>query len=234
MKYKHILLTLSAWLALGSFRIFASEYIDTNGDGSNDTLVLETFVVNGNDPATFDWEGFFKSQILDQLTTNVEYVTVTINGGSAGGTVAKNGGGGVALIANPDPNATGYVRSNGYGAYSIVINESMLDPIYRNNATILAIIRESMTVHENYHVTVALNRNPAIFGGDSNGWVLSISNPLRNGNEVSAYTTERTWLQGVINAGQYNGTSLTSGEISILEAYKSDLNANITLFGGTP
>lgn len=34
-----------------------SEWIDTNGDGNTDTLLLDPFVVNGNDPDTFDMDG---------------------------------------------------------------------------------------------------------------------------------------------------------------------------------
>jgi len=60
MKSKRLLTALIAWLTLGSIHLLADvEWIDTDYDGYGDTLQLDTFVVNGNDPETFDWEGYF-------------------------------------------------------------------------------------------------------------------------------------------------------------------------------
>ncbi len=60
MRYKRILIALIAWLALGSFRLLADEWIDTDGDGQNDTVQMDPFIVDGNDPDTFDWEGYWE------------------------------------------------------------------------------------------------------------------------------------------------------------------------------
>src|SRR5688572_106716 len=37
----------------------AEEWYDGDNDGVPDTIELPEFIVDGNDPATFDWDGFF-------------------------------------------------------------------------------------------------------------------------------------------------------------------------------
>jgi len=58
-----LVICISALLVLTTL-VKADEWYDANNDGVADIVELPTFVVNGNDPETFDWNGYF--QWLDE------------------------------------------------------------------------------------------------------------------------------------------------------------------------
>lgn len=90
MKLNLICKPLLAFLLVAALPMmtYAEEWIDTDDDGEVDTLQLDPFVVNGNDPETFDWEGFWDyldSLEFDFLTDQTEDIFFDDSGYTGGG-----------------------------------------------------------------------------------------------------------------------------------------------------
>jgi hypothetical protein len=53
--------TFLAFLCMAAAQYsLAQEYVDTNGDGHDDIVMMAPFIVSASDPETFDWEGYYQ------------------------------------------------------------------------------------------------------------------------------------------------------------------------------
>jgi hypothetical protein len=84
--------------------------IDTNGDGINDALLMPPFEVDGNDPDTFDWEGYwawYESEFGDPWWEAPDPFDDSGGGATAGGgTSTGNGNSGNGNLGTYPSNGT--------------------------------------------------------------------------------------------------------------------------------
>lgn len=217
------------------------EWIDTDGDGQADTLLMDPFIVNGNDPETYDWDGLLAALDSIGITVDPGDSEDTVDDNAQVGSGSPNGTGSDIVKAPSQNNGWGLTNkyanyqvprgvigkafTNGQGGWEVRTFPNSLPSRLTSDAKTLDVIKDSITRHENSHVTDALAAAPTL-GDNMPAGLTLISNPATtDATEAKAYQVEIDFLRSVISAGSYQGTTLDQSQIDNLTYYLGNREA---------
>jgi hypothetical protein len=196
-------------------------YGDSGGSGGGyygEVVVLPPFVVDGNDPATFDYEGWMRYEIAQDIEDRCDAVNGVVN---------ENGYWGLIPEGAQGAGAVGWVESDGNDSYVVRMNLTDLQPKYQS-PEVIGIIEASVEAHEKKHAEDAKANNPEVFDTNLDGRVLA-SSEGRQASEAAAYQVQLDSINAALAAG---GLSATATET--LQDFAQEIRTEIQNNGGTP